>query len=108
METRKLEPEMEVTMARLIKIEKLAEQLTVLQAQNLSLNEKKEANRECLGAFRRGEIQSSNKLWVQCDQLSVKLPRKNAVALIEAEQVKLTAMIDKTRQEIKQTTRDML
>lgn len=61
-----------------------------------------------MGAFRRGEIQSSNKLWVQCDQLSVKLPRKNAVALIEAEQVKLTAMIDKTRQEIKQTTRDLL
>jgi hypothetical protein len=30
MEKRKLEPEMEVTMARLIKIEKLAEQLTVL------------------------------------------------------------------------------
>lgn len=61
-----------------------------------------------MSAFRRGEIQSNNKLWVQCDQLSVKLPRKNAVALIEAEQVKLSTMIDKTRQEIKQTTRDLL
>lgn len=76
---------MQATMARLIKIEKLAEQLAVLQAQNISLNERKEANRECLGAFRRSEIQSNNKLWLQVNELSVKLPRKSAVAMIEAE-----------------------
>jgi hypothetical protein len=29
------------------------------------------------------------------------MPRKNAVALIESEQVKLCTMIDKARQEIK-------
>ena len=109
METKKqLEPEMEATMKRLIKIEKLAEQLQVLQAQNLSLNEKKEANRECLGAFRRGEIQTNNKLWVTINDLQVKMSRKNAVALIESEQVKLGKMIDKAREEIKQTTRELL
>eukprot|EP00352_Strombidinopsis_acuminata_P003312 CAMPEP_0176384530 /NCGR_PEP_ID=MMETSP0126-20121128/34395_1 /TAXON_ID=141414 ORGANISM="Strombidinopsis acuminatum, Strain SPMC142" /NCGR_SAMPLE_ID=MMETSP0126 /ASSEMBLY_ACC=CAM_ASM_000229 /LENGTH=43 /DNA_ID= /DNA_START= /DNA_END= /DNA_ORIENTATION= len=43
-------------MKRLIKIEKLAEELNDLHAQNLAYNEKKESNRECLGAFRRGEI----------------------------------------------------
>ena len=101
-------PEMEETMDRLIKIEKLAEQLSVLQAQNLELNEKKEANRECLGAFRRGEIQTNNKLWVTIGTLQVKLPRKNAVDLIESEQVKLTKLIDDARNEIKQTSRDLL
>jgi hypothetical protein len=101
-------PEMEETMDRLIKIEKLAEQLSVLQAQNLELNEKKEANRECLGAFRRGEIQTNNKLWVTIGTLQVKLPRKNAVDLIESEQVKLTKLIDDAREEIKQTSRDLL
>ena len=74
----------------------------------MSLNESKEANRECLGAFRRGEIQTNNKLWVTVNDLQLKLPRKNAVAMIEAEQVKLGILIDKAREEIKQTARDLL
>ena len=36
------------------------------------------------------------------------MSRKNAVALIESEQVKLGKMIDKAREEIKQTTRELL
>lgn len=74
----------------------------------MQLNEKKEANRECLGAFRRGEIQSNNKLWVQVNELSIKLPRKNAVGLIEADQAKLMKLIDSTRAEIKSTARELL
>ena len=42
------------------------------------------------------------------NDISVKLPRKNAVQLIEAEQVKLGGLIEKARLEIKQTTRDLL
>ena len=52
----KIAPEMQETMQRLIKIEVLAEELESLRVENLQFNEKKEKNRECLGAFRRGEI----------------------------------------------------
>ncbi len=59
-----LPDDMKDTMERLIEIERLADKLSSLRTQNLQFNEKKEANRECLGAFRRGEIQSNPKLWL--------------------------------------------
>ena len=40
--------------------------------------------------------------------LMIKLPRKNAVQVIEAEQAKLIGLIDKTRTEIKTKTRQLL
>ena len=84
----KIAPEMQETMQRLIKIEILAEELESLRVENLQFNEKKEKNRECLGAFRRGEIQSNSKLWYAMGgdgNMLVKLPRKNAVLMIETE-----------------------
>ena len=77
-----LAPEMQETMVRLIKVEKLAEELENLRVQNLQYNEKKEKNRECLGAFRRQEMSiDASKFWYTLGQgnLMVKLPRKNAV-----------------------------
>ena len=38
----------------------------------------------------------------------IKLPRKNAVQVIEGEQAKLIGLIDKTRREIKAKTRELL
>ena len=52
----KIAPEMQETMQRLIKIERIAEEIESLRVQNLTFNEKKEKSRECLGAFRRFEI----------------------------------------------------
>ena len=107
----KIAPEMQETMARLIKIEVLAEELESLRVENLQFNEKKEKNRECLGAFRRGEIQNNSKLWYAFGgdgNMLVKLPRKNAVAMIESEQVKLTKLIDEARSGIKEKTRQLL
>ena len=107
----KIAPEMQETMQRLIKIEMLAEELESLRVENLQFNEKKEKNRECLGAFRRGEIQSDSKLWYAMGgngNMLVKLPRKNAVQMIEAEQTKLTKLIEETRSNIKQKTRELL
>ena len=40
--------------------------------------------------------------------LMIKLPRKNAVQVIEGEQAKLIGLIDKTRREIKAKTRELL
>ena len=51
----------------------------------MEYNRKKEHNREAMGALRRGEIQTNNKLWMTWGDLFVKMPRKNMVALIEAE-----------------------
>ena len=107
----KIAPEMQETMQRLIKIEMLAEELESLRVENLQFNEKKEKNRECLGAFRRGEIQSDSKLWYAMGgngNMLVKMPRKNAVQMIEAEQTKLTKLIEETRSNIKQKTRELL
>ena len=38
----------------------------------------------------------------------IKLPRKNVVSIIEAEQVKLTKLIDSTRLKIKRVCKEML
>ena len=40
--------------------------------------------------------------------IMIKLPRKNAVQVIEAEQAKLIGLIDKTRAQIKSKTRELL
>ena len=107
----KIAPEMQETMQRLIKIERIAEEIESLRVQNLTFNEKKEKNRECLGAFRRFEIQSDAKLWYAMGgdgNMMVKLPRKNAVHMIEAEQTKLMKLIDETRAKIKEKTRELL
>ena len=107
----KIAPEMQETMQRLIKIERIAEEIESLRVQNLTFNEKKEKNRECLGAFRRFEIQSDAKLWYAMGgdgNMMVKLPRKNAVHMIEAEQTKLIKLIDETRAKIKEKTRELL
>ena len=51
-------------MARLVQIERLADELESLRVENLQFNERKEKNRECLGAFRRQEIPADKaKLW---------------------------------------------
>ena len=88
-------------MARLIKIEKLAQEMEDLRVQNLQYNERKEKNRECLGAFRRAEISTdASSMWYTMGSnasLMIKLPRKNAVQQIEGEQVKLIKLIDEAR-----------
>ena len=66
-----------------------------------------------MGAFRRQEIPTdASKLWFTIgggnSSLMIKLPRKNAVQAIEAEQAKLIKLIDATRKEIKDTTRELL
>lgn len=107
-----LAPEMQEQMYRLIQIEKLADELESLGVENLQFNERKEKNRECLGAFRRAEIQTdTSKLWYAMGgnaSLMLKLPRKNAVQVIEGEQAKLIGLIDKTRAQIKAKTRELL
>ena len=81
---------MQSTLERLIKIETIAEEILVLKQQNIEFNRKKEFNREAIGAMRRGEVQSTNKLWMSYGDLIIKLPRKNVVSIIEAEQATLT------------------
>ena len=87
----------------------MADELETLRVENLQFNERKEKNRECLVAFRRQEIETDkSKLWYTMGSnasLMIKLPRKNAVQVIEAEQAKLIGLIDKTRAEIKTKTR---
>ena len=76
---------MQITLDRLIKCEQLTEEVLVLREQNMEYNRKKEHNREGLGALRRGEVQTNNKLWMSWGDLLVKMPRKNLVAVVEAE-----------------------
>lgn len=97
------------TMKKYVKIEKLVEEILFLRQEMVEFDRKRNFNRECLGAFRRGEIQANNKLWMTFgagDQsLMMKLPRKNVVAMLEAEQVKLNEVTDKNRQDIKAKVR---
>ena len=86
MQSRQIDPEMQLTLERLIKIETLAEEILVLRQQNIEYNRKKEHNREAVGAMRRGEVQSNNKLWMAYGDLMLKLPRKTLVSVIEKEQ----------------------
>jgi len=56
----------------------------------VEFDRKRNYNRECLGAFRRGEVQTNNKLWMTIgsggdQQMFVKLPRKNLVQMLEQE-----------------------
>ncbi len=56
----------------------------------MEFDRKRNYNRECLGAFRRGEVQTNNKLWMTIgsggdQQMFVKLPRKNLVQMLEQE-----------------------
>ena len=61
-----------------------------------------------MGALRRGEIQTNNKLWMSYGDLFVKLPRKNLVSIIEGEQAILVKQIDKCRNEMKTKTAQLL
>ena len=105
---RQIDPEMQTTLDRLIQIETMAEEILVLRQQNIEYNRKKEHNREAIGAMRRGEVQSNNKLWMSFGDLIVKMPRKNVVSLIEKEQATLVTQIDKVREELKAKTRELL
>ena len=51
-----MDPEMQETLNRLIKIETITEEILVLREQNMEYNRKKEHNREGMGAMRRGEV----------------------------------------------------
>ena len=107
--TSNLPEDMQLTMQRLVTIEREAERLRKLQAASLQLNIQREKNRESLGAFRRQELQSDAQLWM-LDAASnmLKLPRKNVVSLLEQNQVKLTAEIEATRQEQKRVCASLL
>jgi hypothetical protein len=48
--------DMAETMKRLTKIERLVEELLTLRQEMVEFDRKRNYNRECLGAFRRGEI----------------------------------------------------
>ena len=76
------------TMKRYVKIERIAEDILTLRQEMVEFDRKRNYNRECLGAFRRGEVQTSSKLWMTIgsgtdSQMFVKLPRKNLVTMIE-------------------------
>ena len=61
-----------------------------------------------MGAMRRGEIQSDNKLWMTYGDLIIKMPRKNLVSVIEKEHAILTEQITKVRNEIKQKIKELI
>jgi len=77
----------------------------------VEFDRKRNFNRECQGAFRRGEVQTNNKLWMALgsgDQsLIVKLPRKNIVGMLEKDQVRLNEVYDKNRNLIKAKVREL-
>ena len=55
---------MQDTMKRLVKIEKLVESILIMRQEMVEFDRKRNFNREGLGAFRRGEVQTNNKLWM--------------------------------------------
>jgi hypothetical protein len=61
-----LSQEMQLTLNELIAIEKLAEDIITLRHQQVDYDRQRNYNRECLGAFRRGEIKpvSATKVWL--------------------------------------------
>ena len=104
-----LPSDMNATMSRLTKIERLAEEILQLRHELVEYDRKRNENRECLGAFRRGEIKQQNtKLWLSYGDQMIKLPRKNLLGLVEGDQVKINKLIDETRNEIKQKTKILL
>ena len=80
----------------------------MLRQQNIEYNRKKEHNREAMGAFRRGEVQTNNKLWMTYGDLFIKLPRKNLVSIIENEQKILIDQINEVRNDLKKKTAELL
>ena len=56
--------DMQDTMTRFAKVERLTEEILILRQEMVEFDRKRNYNRECLGAFRRGEIQANNKLWM--------------------------------------------
>ncbi len=76
----------------------------------IEYDRKRNYNRECLGAFRRGEVQTNNKLWMAIGgggQSLVKLQRKNVLSIVEGEQVKLDKLIEQARKDIKAKVRKL-
>lgn len=57
-----------------------------LRHQLVEYDRKRNHNRECLGAFRRGEIkQQSSKLWISYGEQMLKLPRKSILSIVEGD-----------------------
>ena len=104
--------DMNDTMKRLVKIELLVEDILTLRQEMVEFDRKRNYNRECLGAFRRGEVQTNSKLWMTIgsgndSQMFVKLPRKNLVSMVEQEQVKLNTLIEENRVKCKAKVREL-
>ena len=101
--------DMQDTMQKYVKVEVLAEEILFKRQAMIEYDRKRNYNRECLGAFRREEVQSNNKLWMTMgsDSLMVKLPRKSVVGMIEGEQARLNKLIEETRKEIKAKVREL-
>jgi len=78
--------DMQETMKRLVRIEKLVEEILTIRAQMVEYDRKRNHNRECLGAFRRGEVkQQSSKLWLSYADQMIKMPRKNIMSIVEGD-----------------------
>jgi len=103
-----LDPEMKATLKREAKIERLAEEILTLREQMVEYDRKRNYNREALGAFRRGEVQSNNKLWMSFGDSFIRLPRKNLVGMIEEDQVKVNKLIEDGRAQLKKLTKELL
>ena len=98
---------MQAAMDRMRRMERIVEDIGGKRAEMVELDRKRQVNRECLGAFRRGEVQSNTKLWMSIGDNMLKLPRKNIIAMVEGEQVSLNKLIDENRQGIKTKIREL-
>ena len=107
-EPRKIDPVMQAALDKLIKVEELGEEILLIREQHMEYHRKREHNREGLGALRRGEVQTSNKLWMIHGDTFLKLPRKSLLSAIESEQHVLTEQIDKCRKDLKLKTKELL
>ncbi|KAJ3300621.1 p53 and DNA damage-regulated protein 1 [Borealophlyctis nickersoniae] len=82
-------------------IERISEDILTEQQLIIDYDRRRNENREALGCFRRGEAGKGKREWFFAGGLFLKLPNETAKHLLEEDQKKLNADINRLRDSIK-------
>eukprot|EP00743_Colponemidia_sp_Colp-15_P009315 GILK01010182.1.p1 GENE.GILK01010182.1~~GILK01010182.1.p1 ORF type:complete len:169 (-),score=21.00 GILK01010182.1:69-533(-) len=90
------------------RVEALAEDILLDRQQMIDFDRKRNANREALGFFRRGDIPAGSKQWVCAGDFFIKMSDQHIKTSIQHDQAKLDSEIDTLRRSIKEKTRTLI
>eukprot|EP00729_Bicosta_minor_P001508 gene1508-35469_t len=94
-------------LASLAAAEQVAEEVMMDRHQIVAFDRRRNHNREALGEMKRKRLVNANKVWFNMGELFIKLPRDDAIKMVETEQAEVTAEINAIRDQLKPKVKEL-